>query len=178
MDYPWNVYIFFRINQKPPSRYFLWRNIIQCRHSEYCYQGVIQLLLEYQIHLQDAGRNLFCFWYYMYNVYWYYTRKLLLELLSKLGGELDRSVSGPGFSLTLLIIKMKWRTNKRKTTFTFGFKLWSTRRDTNNKGHRKFVNKIFLWESACTNTHLHEPLSTQDYLTIRYLIIFTRASIS
>jgi hypothetical protein len=29
-----------------------------CR-SEYCYQGAIQLLLEYQIHLQNAGRNVF-----------------------------------------------------------------------------------------------------------------------
>jgi hypothetical protein len=36
--------------------------------------------------------------------------ELSLELLSKLGGELDRSISGPGFSSTLLIIKMKWRT--------------------------------------------------------------------
>ena len=41
--------------------YFLRRNIIQYRRSEYCYQGAIQLLLEYQIHLQNAGRNLFCF---------------------------------------------------------------------------------------------------------------------
>jgi hypothetical protein len=73
----------------------------------------------------------------------YIEMELSLELLSKLSGELDRSVSGPGFSSTLPIIKMKWRTNKRKTTFTFGFKLWGTKRDTNKKEHRKFVNKIF-----------------------------------
>ena len=40
--------------------------------------------------------------------------ELSLALLAKLGGELDRSVSGLGFSSTLPIIKMKWRTNKRR----------------------------------------------------------------
>jgi hypothetical protein len=38
---------------------------------------------------------------------------------------------------------MKWRTNKRKTTFTFGFKLWRTRRDTNKKEHRMFLHKKY-----------------------------------